>query len=62
MFSGNVFEQNFSMFISIKFETWIYKFLTFFIFLKLVNHSCQQTIEQSKSMKKHDKHGSFLMQ
>ena len=44
VFWKNVFEQKKMMFISINFETWIYKFLMFFIFLKLVNHSCQQTI------------------
>ena len=45
MFSGKMcLNKNKLMFISINFETWIYKFLMFFIFLKLVNHSCQQTI------------------
>ena len=44
MFSGKMCLNKKKMFISINFETWIYKFLMFFIFLKLVNHSCQQTI------------------
>ena len=45
MFSGKMcLNKKKLMFISINFETWIYKFLMFFIFLKLVNHSCQQTI------------------